>query len=378
MLAFFLAVLAILTVPISIKISEILSKYNLSRNASTFGECRDPPSERPYDYFGIVKIISSTRHLLKKTALANTIDLFERYGDTYASRILTQKVFFTCEPRNIKHVLVTRFVDYDSSTVRDHLFRPITEHGIFAVDGPEWRVARDLYRNVFSNTRSIMNIPMQEYHFQRFIRQIPPAGKTFDLHTLFLNLTLDITTSFALGESVDSLSPDQSEEKKQFVAALFYVKKTMARDGFLGPVHVLLSKRGFHKACGDVHRYVERAIAKALEEKRQDGHLTLGDGGPQGYSLLYSLVKDTDDVLALRDGVITILIAGIDSVASLLSTTFWLLARDQRVFQKLRANILDTIGHDAPTFDQLKSLTFLRHVFNEGTPHPFWSSVFRT
>ena len=363
MLAAFLAAFSILTVPITVKIVSLCSK---EKQQSKFDGCQDPPCERPYDYLGVVNIISATRHLLNKTALANTVDLFRTYGETYVTRYLNQKVFLTCDPRNIKHVLVSRFIDYDSSTVRVHLFLPITEHGIFTVDGPEWKIARNVYRNVFSRTRSIIDLDVQERHFQRFLHRIPPTGEPFDLQALFLKLTLDLTTAFALGESVDSLTPTQSDEKKQMVQSLMYAKKIMARDGFLGPLHLVFGKRDFYRACSNVHRYVERRIESVLEKKRQQGE----DGGLEkhlkGFNLLQALTEDTDNVLELRDGVITILIAGIDSVASLLSTTFWLLARDERVFAKLRASVLDSFGQELPTYDQLKGLTYLRHVFNEG------------
>lgn len=343
-----------------------LIRYREIRLFSKSHGCQDPPKELPYDFMGIVKIYSSTRHLLKKTALENTSYLFDKYGETYVSRILTQRVLFTCNPRNIKHVLVTRFSDFDNSTVRAHLFRPITEHGIFAVDGPEWKAARDVYRDQFAHTRSIFDLSKQEEHFQIFMRRIPQAGTSFDLQPLFLSLILDLTTRFALGESSDSLSPGQSEEKMQFVDALLYIKKIMARDGFLGPVHHLLSKKNFYRDCVKVQQYVERLIDRELEKGQQQGQNSLKEQGPEGYYMLRGLTQNTRNMLELRDGVITILIAGIDSVSSLLSTTFWFLARDERVFAKLRASVLDCIGHEKPTYNQLRSLTYLRYVFNEG------------
>ena len=345
-------------------------KHRAHRLFSATHGYQDPPKEGSYDVLGLFKIVRTTRHLLNKTALASTVELFERYGETYASKLLTQTVLFTCDPRNIRHVLVTRFVDYDSSVVRVHLFRPITEHGIFAVDGADWKIARNLYRSLFSNTRVIMDFEMLEEHVQGLLRCIPPTRESIDLQPLFLNLTLDITTAFALGESVDSLSPYQSAEKKDFVKSLIYVKRIMARDGFLGPVHYLLSKREFYRACGDVHRYVEGIIRRELENKRQSNEPGNYKHGSSRFNLLHGLTENSSDLLDLRDGVITVLIAGIDSVASLLSTTFWLLARDKRVYRKLRTSILDAIGQRHPTYDQVKSLTYLRYVFNESQFYP--------
>ena len=126
-----IALLALLTVPISITIIEgtrKLSQYHTLRRSISSHGCIDPPFENPYDFFGLVKIISLIRHLLNKTAIANATALFGKYGETYISRIIGEKVVFTCDPRNIKQVLVARSVDYDSSILRAHLFRHITEH----------------------------------------------------------------------------------------------------------------------------------------------------------------------------------------------------------------------------------------------------------
>lgn len=114
MLALFLTAISVLAVPISMKIISLWSREN---QRSKFQGCQDPLSELFYDYLGIIKIITATHHLLKRTALANTVNLFCQHGETFASTILTKRVLFTCDLRNIKHLLITHFVDFDSSTV---------------------------------------------------------------------------------------------------------------------------------------------------------------------------------------------------------------------------------------------------------------------
>ena len=70
--------------------------------------------------------------------------------------------------------------------------------------------------------------------------------------------------------------------------------------------------------------------------------------------------------------------AGAASVASLLSSTFWLLAREQRVVQKLRAEILNAVGNERPTYEQLRSLKYVRDVLKEGIVlfiKPYFSTI---
>ncbi|KAJ5424805.1 hypothetical protein N7445_010778 [Penicillium cf. griseofulvum] len=297
-------------------------------------------TERPWDILGLVKIYSSTKHLLNETALSNVSALFKCYGDTYASRILTQRVYFTCDPRNIRHVLINRFSDFDASDVRAHLFAPITPHGIFAVDGAEWKEARSLYADIFSATRKIFDLQLQEDSFQGLIKQIP-RGQAVDLAPLFLKLVLDVNSAFAMGTGLDTLKQDQSLEEKEA-----YVEKVVRNE---------MAAREYQK----------QSNAATVDDERQK----------RTQSLLSRILDNTNDVHAVRDAVVTILIAGTDSVASMLSTTFYLLARHEHVYAKLRQEILDTIGTEPPTYDNIRKATYLRYVFNEAMrvypPVPF-------
>ncbi|RKU41399.1 hypothetical protein DL546_001332 [Coniochaeta pulveracea] len=324
--------------------------------------------ENPWDVLGIYKVVAMARLVIKGTSLDGAIDLFQRLGRTYSSKILTQPVLFTCDPRNMRHVLITAFTDFDSSRgIRDHLFRPITPHGIFALDGNEWKTARRLYRDHFSRTRDIVDLDLQERCFRNLEALIPSDNTPFDLQPLFLRLMLDLTTAFAMGVCVDSLRPDQSVEKKRFVDALIHVKKTMARDGFLGPVHVFLSKKEFHASCSTVQHFVEDIIRQKLAVSRpKDKSDSQEDVATAVEScFLDKLMEGSGDVIELRDGVLTLLIAGIDSVASLLSTATFLLSRHQAAQDKLRASILDKVGYELPSFNDLRGLAYLRYVFNE-------------
>jgi cytochrome P450 len=73
------------------------------------------------------------------------------------------------------------------------------------------------------------------------------------------------------------------------------------------------------------------------------------------------LAAYTRDRKVLRDQLVSILLAGRDTTASTLSFTFYELARHPEVFQKLRAEIIDTVGLDRPpTYNDLKSMKYLQ------------------
>ncbi|KIA75724.1 cytochrome P450 [Aspergillus ustus] len=371
--------LALLTAILHYALTLAIREYRTYRKRAAIKRehnCSAATTENPWDILGLVKIYSSTKHLLNETALTNISDLFTRFGDTYASRILTQRVYFTCDPRNIRHVLINRFADFDASDVRAHLFAPITPRGIFALDGEGWKASRSLYADIFSATRKIFDAGLQEDAFSAFVKLVP-RGQAVDLQPLFLKLILDVNSSFAMGVSPDTLRPEvQSKEKKELAESLMYAKRIMARDGFLGPLHYFLSRKEFYAACQYVRGFVEDVVRKEIASREHEkGTTQKKDGDDRSQSLLQRILDNTNDIDGVRDAVVTILIAGTDSVASMLSTTFFLLARHERVYDKLRQEILDTVGTEPPTYETIRKVTYLRHVFNEAMrvypPVPF-------
>ena len=90
-----------------------------------------------------------------------------------------------------------------------------------------------------------------------------------------------------------------------------------------------------------------------------------------GYIFLYELVKQTRDPIILRDQLLNILLAGRDTTAGLLSFTFFELARNQDVYDKLKEEIYEKFGEgedsrvDEITFESLKKCEFLKCVLNE-------------
>lgn len=79
------------------------------------------------------------------------------------------------------------------------------------------------------------------------------------------------------------------------------------------------------------------------------------------YTFLQALASTTKDPKVLRDQIVAILLAGRDTTAAALSWTMYELARHPAVFQKLRAEIIDTIGlENPPTYRNLKDMKYLQ------------------
>ena len=81
------------------------------------------------------------------------------------------------------------------------------------------------------------------------------------------------------------------------------------------------------------------------------------------------LIASTRETQEIQDGALTLLIGGRDTTASLLNWIFFFFARQPRVFESLRCEILAKFGSVAVSceinYPMLKSLPYLQSVINE-------------
>lgn len=124
----------------------------------------------------------------------------------------------------------------------------------------------------------------------------------------------------------------------------------------------LYKSAAFFKATARARQYVDRFVSKAVEHAR-DGKFAANDPA-QHYVFLYELAKKTQDKTELRDQILNVLLAGRDTTASLLSITWFFLAKRPDIWERLRKEVL-TLDGRRPSFEELKSLTYLTWVLNE-------------
>lgn len=83
------------------------------------------------------------------------------------------------------------------------------------------------------------------------------------------------------------------------------------------------------------------------------------------YNFLAALLDSTDNHATIRSELLNILLAGRDTVASLLSNILWELPRHPSMLHTLRAELTSICGSSPPTYADLKNMKFLRAIVNE-------------
>jgi len=100
-----------------------------------------------------------------------------------------QSEIFTADPRNVEHILKTRFHNYSKGPVGTVNLADLLGHGIFAVDGEKWKQQRKLVSFEFS-TRVLRNFSYSVFRTSAsklvgFIAEFALSGKSFDFQVRF-------------------------------------------------------------------------------------------------------------------------------------------------------------------------------------------------
>ncbi|KAK6197594.1 cytochrome P450 52A13 (DH-ALK2), partial [Scheffersomyces amazonensis] len=303
-----------------------------------------------------------------------TYHFFSIMPQSFVIRLIGVRIIMTCDPENIKAVLATQFNDFALGNRHEH-FKPVLGDGIFTLDGEGWKHSRAMLRPQFARDQ-VAHVQALEPHMQVFFKHVQNnKGKTFDLQKLFFEFTVDTASEFLFGESVHSLydesvglkTPNHIDGLAEFPHAFNTVQHYLASRSWSQFMYWVINPSEFRKVTKIVHKvakyYVDRALSLTPEE--------LEEKSKSGYVFLYELAKHTRDRKVLQDQLLNILVAGRDTTAGLLSFTFYELARNPDVFEKLKAEINETFGSGSNvdlsliTFESLKKCEYLKCVLNE-------------
>ncbi|KAJ5394483.1 uncharacterized protein N7487_012124 [Penicillium crustosum] len=354
-------------VVITWSLAKIIQAFQRWKYAREHG-CQPPTHYVSHGLFGLGMAVELAKSGPEHRFLELIRGWHRSYGPTFKARVVNRNLIFTVEPKNIQTALALKFKDFGIGSARIDALRPLMDQGIFGVDGSEWEHARALLRPNFSRTR-INDTELYESHVAELIDRIPRDGSTVDLLPLFLNGTLDTATEFLFGESAHSQRGEDSSAGVEFAKAFDvaqYVTAIRFRLGFLGRFY---RRKEYIKSIKDTRAYVERFVQRTIDYRvavnsGRDVDQDIKRLTESRYVFSYELSKQTLDKTNITDQLFSIMFAGRDTTANLLGTVFFLLAREPGVWTRLRKEVL-TLDGRKPSFDDLKSMTYLGWVLNE-------------
>lgn len=325
-----------------------------------------PKRKQQWWKFGADTIYESWRWKKEHKYLELLQKNFNDYGKTYTSKVLGVNKLTTMEPANIEAILKTQWEDFIASPARKVPLDGLVGPGVLTADGALWKFHRKLMMPSFSR-KALEDLTIYSGHFERFMQHLPRDDRAVDLQDLFFRLTLDSSTAHLLGCSSNTLGSTSEVSPEPELAGAFDRAQRAAVEKFaLGWADRLRPQPQYWRDTKLLWNFAERYVKVALRRKR-NRETNMGDKPVEQVkqtNFLDEICERTDNADDIHKGALHLLVAGRDSTASLLSNLWFMLARDQRVWLKLKAEI-DTLQGAVPDNEAIKGMPYLRACINE-------------
>ncbi|PON35209.1 Cytochrome P450, E-class, group I [Parasponia andersonii] len=275
---------------------------------------------------------------------------------------------YTTDPRNIEHILKTRFDNYSKGQYNQEIVTDLLGHGIFAVDGEKWRQQRKLASVEFS-TRVLRDFSCSVFRrnaekLVKAVSEFSVSDRVFDMQDLLMRCTLDSIFKVGFGVELNCLE-GSNKEGSAFMKA-FDESNALTYWRYVDPFWKLKryfnvgSEAALKKNIKVIDDFVDQLIEnkRKLLAKQQD----CNDKKDILSRFLMESKKDPEKMndLYLRDIILNFMIAGKDTSANTLSWFFYMLCKNPVVQEKVAQEIRDVVGgkaNEAGVEDFIENIT---------------------
>lgn len=271
----------------------------------------------------------------------------------------------TANPENVEHILKTRFDNYPKGKPFSVILGDLLGHGIFNVDGESWKFQRK------KASLELGSVSVRSYAFEIVTSEIQSrlipllssfaaAGqedKVLDLQDVFRRFSFDNICKFSFG--LDPGCLQLSLPISNFAAAFDLASKLSAERAMSASPIIWKFKRflnlGSEKKLKEAIKTINTFATEMINQRREMGFSNHKD-------LLSRFMASIDDDNYLRDIVISFLLAGRDTVASALTSFFYLLSQHPHVEAAIRNELERVIGSSSTHQQQVASLEQMREM----------------
>jgi len=285
----------------------------------------------------------------------------ERYGDVVALPMNGRPAVLVNGPAGVRRVLQDNHRGYGKATVQYTSLALVTGAGLLTTDGEVWRSHRRALQPAFHRD-TLSHVAAESVRAAQLVRQEWDAapGGVVDVDEVLMRATLHVVGRTLFGaDLVDGGAAEGHRLVAAVHSSLAVVMRRATQPWTAPPGIPTPTARRLAKA----RVTLDQACESMVRARRADG----GDGADVLGLLLASGMTDTE----VRDELVTLVIAGHETVASSLTWTLRLLAEHpavvDRVHAELDAVLLDDRG--APrsvSWQDLGSLPVTRAVIDEG------------
>lgn len=319
------------------------------RTASHFQKPKTPPGPRGVPYFG--SYFGALRD-----PLALFTDGRDRYGDVVRFGFGPHEFVVLSDPDAVHHVLVKHHARYGKSRSYDGL-RLVMGNGLVTSEGSFWKRQRKLSQPAFHHRRLAQLTEKMVSCTRELIEAWRAKPGKLDLHDAMMRLTLRI-----VGHTLFSTElSDRASKIGPAITVALRRADAEAEAAIRLPLWVpTLANIRFHKAQAVLDEAIGSIIARRRKDPTDRGDLL---------SMLMSVqdeeTKEQMTDAQLRDEVLTLFLAGHETIATGMSWLWKTLTSQPDIVAKLRAEADEVLGDRDPTFEDLRALEYTGRVVQE-------------
>ena len=297
---------------------------------------------------------------IQKNPLAYLMDSVATYGNLVKYRAGSTDAFLVNEPAHIRHILQDNHRNYTKNTIQYNQLAAITGRGLLTSDGEAWLRQRRLAQPAFHRRRlerlgdTIVNATANMLgHWETYAQRQEPL----DIDEEMMRLALEIVGKALF--SID-LRRDAQALTHATLTALDHIVYRSSHflalpDGVPTP-----RNRRFKAAL----RTLDQAVYALIDQRRRSAD------PPDDLLTLLLTARDEETGAGMterqvRDEIMTMLIAGHETVASALTWCWFLLSQHPNVVQAAQEEIETVVGERPPTVEDLPRLGRSAQIFAE-------------
>lgn len=313
------------------------------------------------------------------------LNLFEEYQCTTLNlRILWTDTIITMDQHHAKFVLSTGFNHFWRGKMQKERLETFLGQGIFNRDDEQWKMHRAVARPFFARER-ISDFDI----FEKFTSQtllilsnLSSSNQACEAQDLYARFSIDAASEFLFGKNLETLSaslpvpgvarmgPKGSATEDtwgSFVEAFEISQQEVTRRGRIGyfwPLFELFHDRNkFH--AKRIREWLDPLVEMALHEKSQLKSHGIISSPVEERTFIQHLADSTDDPVLIRDQLLSMLLAARDTTSCTLTFVTYFMAIHPDVAAKMRAEVLAVCGNEAPTYDKIRQMKYVRAVISE-------------
>ena len=301
---------------------------------------------------------------------------YKAYGPVYKLAFGPKSFIVISDPAMVRHILKDNPTNYDKGILAE-ILEPVMGKGLIPADPITWKQRRKAivpgfhkkWLNAMMGLFADCNTPLLNK-----LENSAESGSTLDMETEFCSVALDIIGKAVFNYDFGSVTTESPVVKAVYRALQETEHRSMSFIPYWNLPYANMyipSLREFETNMKLLNEVLDDLITKALEtqvvmdedEVQNQDFATMEN--PSLLRFLVDMRGEDAGTRQLRDDLMTMLIAGHETTAAVLTWTLYELAQQPSLMRRLQAEIDEVCGDRPPTYDDMKNLSFMRDCIAE-------------